>query len=130
SALSKLPTSGIDFDAISEDQLRNINLLGAMLYHGVNTEAGVVVRMTSVPRTVANSLGADDVREHTAEQLRPSNVREYLTGLSDTDWARHVPRGASIDGGDLNRIWRVLSGTGAEPSLGTTITSSYAVADD
>ena len=45
-------TSGIDFENVSESDLRSINLLGAMLYHGVNTEAGVVMRMSSVPRTL------------------------------------------------------------------------------
>ncbi|HEX3779024.1 MAG TPA: DEAD/DEAH box helicase [Pseudonocardiaceae bacterium] len=119
SALSKLPTSGIDFDAVPEAELRNINLLGAMLYHGVNTEAGVVMRMTSVPRTAANSLGAEYVREHTAEQLRPSQVREYLAGLGEADWGRHLPTEASIDGGDLSKLWRVLSGTGPALPPGT-----------
>ena len=50
-------------DASTSD-LRIINLLGAMLYHGVNTEAGVVMRMSSVPRTAANSLGAEFAQGH------------------------------------------------------------------
>lgn len=131
SALSKLPTSGIDFESVDESDLRRINLLGAMLYHGVNTEAGVVMRMSSVPRTAANSLGDEFVRTRSDESLRPSDAREFLTKLSDADWGRHVPAGSALAGGDLREIWQVLSGasgsSGVQPEGGvprpTTLTS-------
>ena len=110
-ALSKLPTSGIDFESVSESDLRNVNLLGAMLYHGVNTEAGVVMRMSSVPRTAANSLGAEFVERQSSAQLRPSEAREFLASLSDSDWDRHVPQGAPLVGSDLRELWHVLSGS-------------------
>jgi DEAD/DEAH box helicase len=109
-ALSKLPTSGIDFGALSEDQVRNINLLGAMLYHGVNTEAGVVMRMSSVPRSVANSLGAEFARRFGPDALRPTRAREFLKTLEPDDWQRHVQSGARMSGGDLREVWQVLSG--------------------
>ena len=109
-ALSKLPTSGIDFDSVSESDLRNINLLGAMLYHGVNTEAGVVMRMSSVPRTAANSLGAEFAQTRTSVEMRPSFAREFLSQLSESDWGRHVPQGSPLAGSDLRELWQVLSG--------------------
>lgn len=110
SALSKLPTSGIDFDAIGEAELRNINLLGAMLYHGVNTEAGVVMRMSSVPRVAATSLGEAFVADRPAEEIRPAVARSFLSSLRDDQWAQHLPRDARLSGPDLSRLWRVLSG--------------------
>ncbi|MFC8181689.1 DEAD/DEAH box helicase [Rhodococcus sp. NPDC057297] len=110
SALSKLPTSGIDFENVNESDLRRINLLGAMLYHGVDTEAGVVMRMSSVPRTVANSLGEEFARHRDAGSLRPSDARVFLSKLSDAEWNRHVPRGSLLAGSDLRDIWQVLSG--------------------
>ena len=119
SALSKLPTSGIDFENVSESDLRSINLLGAMLYHGVNTEAGVVMRMSSVPRTAANSLGAEFARSHDSGALRPSEAREFLSQLSDTDWGRHVPRGSDLAGADLRDLWQVLSGSAGDPETRT-----------
>ena len=88
-----------------------MNLLGAMLYHGVNTEAGVVMRMSSVPRTAANSLGAEFVERQSSAQLRPSEAREFLASLSDSDWDRHVPQGAPLVGSDLRELWHVLSGS-------------------
>jgi hypothetical protein len=119
-ALSKLPTSGIDYASIGEEDLKNINLLGAMLYHGVNTEAGVVMRMSSVPRVAANSLGKTFAEAHPAEEVRPSYARSYLDALPDNEWAQHLPQGARIDGPDLSRLWRVLSGT----PKGTTSTET------
>lgn len=116
-ALSKLPTSGIDFENVSESDLRSINLLGAMLYHGVNTEAGVVMRMSSVPRTAANSLGAEFAQSHEPGSLRPSEAREFLSQLSEADWGRHVPRGSDLAGSDLRDLWQVLSGSTRDPSV-------------
>lgn len=115
-ALSKLPTSGIDFASVSETDLRKINLLGAMLYHGVNSEAGVVMRMSSVPRSAANSLGAEFTQTEPSTQLLPSEARQYLARLSDADWGRHVPQGAPLVGSDLRELWHVLSG-GARRNL-------------
>lgn len=120
-ALSKLPTSGIDFESVSELDLRNINLLGAMLYHGVNTEAGVVMRMSSVPRTAAISLGAEFAQTRTSTELRPSHAREFLAQLSDSDWGRHVPQGTPLVGSDLREIWQVLSGSTSDSGSATEI---------
>jgi hypothetical protein len=109
--LSKLPTSGIDFSEISESDLRQVNLLGAMLYHGVDSEAGVVMRMSAVPRVAAKSLGQEFAEGRTETEMRPSFARIFLDALSGDDWGRHLPPGASMDGRDLSRLWRVLSGT-------------------
>jgi hypothetical protein len=124
-ALSKLPTSGINFEGVDEADLRSINLLGAMLYHGVNTEAGVVMRMSSVPRTAANSLGAEFAHDREVTTLRPSQARQFLSGLSDADWSRHVPKGSELVGSDLRSIWQVLSG-----GAGSSVTRSKIAVPD
>jgi hypothetical protein len=81
-ALSKLPGSGIDFDHLGEDQRRAINLLGAMVYHGVSSEEAVLMRMNAVPRTVAEPLGQAFVRQRTsAERPVPSEARAFVAGL-------------------------------------------------
>ncbi len=107
-------------DASTSD-LRIINLLGAMLYHGVNTEAGVVMRMSSVPRTAANSLGAEFAQGHEPGSLRPSEAREFLAQLSDADCGRHVPRGSDLAGSDLRDLWQVLSGSTADPGARSAV---------
>lgn len=115
SALSRLPGSGIDYEAASAEELRRINLLGAMLYHGVDTEAGVLMRMSSVPRSVARSIGEEYASTREEAALRPSAARNYLGLLEPSDWQRHVRPGASMDGADYERVWRVLSGEMVTP---------------
>lgn len=110
SALSRLPGSGIDYSTMSAEELRRINLLGAMLYHGVDTEAGVLMRMTSVPRSVAKSVGEEYAANRDESALRPALARSYLGGLQPSDWQRHVKPGSSMNGSDYERLWRVLSG--------------------
>ena len=44
-----MPTAGLDFSELPAEAQRAINNLPAMLYHGVNTEEAVIMRMNSVP---------------------------------------------------------------------------------
>lgn len=113
SALSKMPTAGIDFDSLSEDELRTLNNLPAMLYHGVRSEEGVLMRMNSVPRSIAENLGADFKQQHrdTDTASAPSLATGYVSALSSEDWSRLRPEGASMSGDDYRKVWKQLSGT-------------------
>ncbi|MEZ5124921.1 MAG: DEAD/DEAH box helicase [Thermoleophilia bacterium] len=110
-ALSKMPTAGFDVDKLTEDEIRRINSAAAMLYHGVNTEAGVLMRMNSAPRTVAGSLGAEFVRQAGEEHVHSvAAARAFLARLDDSGWSRARPTGATMSGHDYRRVWQVLSG--------------------
>ena len=113
SALSKMPTSGIDFDSLSDDELRTLNNLPAMLYHGVRSEEGVLMRMNSVPRSIAESLGADFKQHHLYidTAFAPSVASGYVRGLSADDWSRLRPEGTLMSGDDYRKVWKKLSGT-------------------
>jgi len=109
-ALAKM--SGIDFDSLSPEQRRAINNLPAMLYHGVSTEAGIAMRINSVPRSIAERLGqrfsgsvamTDDVG-------RPQIARQYLMSLGDGDWDQARPAQATMSGADYRAVWARLSG--------------------
>lgn len=111
-ALTKMPTSGLDFSKLSPEARRAINNLPAMLYHGVNTEEAVMMRMNSVPRTIAVELG-----ERFAKAVGSSkgdwNVREarvFLRGLDVETWQSATPRRAKMTGGDYRDVWMRLSG--------------------
>lgn len=110
SALCKM--SGIDFDQLSPDEKRQINSLPAMIYHGVKTEAAVLMRMNSVPRSIAEPLGEEFERKAGA----PANnqtvgvARDFLRTLSDGDWGRLAPKGAAMSGHDYREVWKRLSG--------------------
>jgi len=116
SALSRLRTSGLDFDNLPEDQKRAINNLPAMLYHGVNTEAGVLMRMNAVPRSIAVNLGdkySSAVKE-AADFHSVRAARSYLRRLSTTDWQRAAPPHARMSGDDYRDIWLLLAGERTE----------------
>jgi len=110
SALCKI--SGIDFDQLSPDEKRRINSLPAMIYHGVKTEAAVLMRMNSVPRSIAESLGAEFERK-TGAPAGTQTVgvaRNFLRSLRDGEWGRRAPREATMSGQDYKEVWGRLSG--------------------
>lgn len=111
-ALSKF--SGIDFEKLSEAERRQINALPAMIYHGVRTEAGVLMRMNSVPRSVAEKLG--QVFEKKVGAVSDGQgvqaARGFLMGLDSAGWDAVKPANAALSGGDYQRVWEILSGEG------------------
>ncbi len=110
SALCKM--SGIDFDQLSPDEKRRINSLPAMIYHGVKTESAVLMRMNSVPRSIAEQLGAEfEQKTGTPAFNRTIGVaRDFLKTLSDDEWGRFVPKDAAMSGQDYREVWGRLSG--------------------
>ena len=56
-AMQKIPTSGIDWDSLSEIEKKRMANLPAYLHYGVNTDEGVLMRKNNVPRSIANRLG-------------------------------------------------------------------------
>lgn len=112
SALCKI--SGIDFDQLSPEMKRRINSLPAMIYHGVKTEAAVLMRMNSVPRSIAERLGMEFERRigSPAGTQTVGVARDFLRTLGDNDWGRLAPSGASMSGRDYKEIWGRLSGEG------------------
>lgn len=113
SALSKI---GIDFDKLSPEEKRKINALPAMIYHGVKTEAGVLMRMNSVPRTIAEPLGRELERKTgvSASNNNVGEAREFLKTLEEGDWGRFAPSGAAMSGKDYMKVWSLLSGEHAK----------------
>lgn len=111
-ALSKLPTSGINFDKLSEDEKRRLNSLPAMIYHGVQTEEAILMRMNSVPRSVAEPLGKEFAAKiHAAPSEQTVTLAAtFLRSLQDADWDRAAPKDSAMTGGDYREIWQKLSG--------------------
>jgi hypothetical protein len=111
SALSKMPTSGILFDELSEDERRKLNAIPAMLYHGVNSAEAVVMRMNSVPRTISDALGKRYVASYEIDEVpSATGARTFLRSLSEADWNSARPSSGTMSGGDYQTIWATLSG--------------------
>jgi len=106
SALSQM--SGLDFDALSDTQKRQLNLMPAMLYHGVKNEAAVLMRMNSVPRSVAESIGNNFKQQ--VEDRNISTARKYLNSLDESEWNLAVSQSKYISGAECKKVWQILSG--------------------
>lgn len=110
-ALSRLPGSGIDWESLPETERRRLNLLPAFLYHGVDTEEAVLMRMNQVPRSIAKRLGERLKRESgDTTTLSIGDARAYIRNLSADDWHRARPSKATLDGSQYREIWQRLSG--------------------
>jgi replicative superfamily II helicase len=110
SALSKMPTSGLNFETLSEDSKRRINALPSMIYHGVKTETAVLLRMNSVPRSIAEPLGDSFNKATTDKEQNVKSAREFLKNLNDSDWESARPAKSALSGPDYKTVWRHLSG--------------------
>jgi hypothetical protein len=118
-ALTKMPTSGLDFDRLSDDQKRRINNLPAMIYHGVRTEAAVLMRMNSVPRSIAELLGValEKATNSLGHTQNVATARDFLRGLDAANWDAVVPSTSVMSGADYQTVWQRLSGESAVPQL-------------
>lgn len=111
-ALIKMPHSGIKFDSLSEEEIRHINILPSMLYHGVNTEEAVLMRMNSLPRSIAEQMGKR-FHEKTGGEAKYKSVakaREFLISLKEKEWDRVKPASSNLSGKQYKEIWELLSG--------------------
>jgi replicative superfamily II helicase len=106
SALSRI--SGIDFETLSDEQKRQLNLMPAMLYHGVKSEESVLMRMNSVPRSFAGALGNKFKQQ--VENRTVATARQYLKGLEDSDWDSVTSHGQYLSGRECKKVWEILSG--------------------
>lgn len=110
-ALSKLPGSGINWDELPDQEKRKINLLPAFLYHGVDTEEAVLMRMNQVPRSVAKRLG-ERMRQDagTTRTLTVSEALEFVKNLQPAEWQLARPAQSTLSGSQYREVWRQLSG--------------------
>lgn len=107
SALSRI---GIDFDGLSDTDKRQINMIPAMIYHGVKTEEGVLLRMNSVPRSIAESLGNELKKANRGKTSTAKEARSFLKQSDNAVWEQAKPNDSSLTGEEYKRIWKILSG--------------------
>ena len=107
SALSRL--SGIDFERLAETEKRNINMIPAMIYHGVKSQEGVLLRMNSVPRSIAESLGSIMKGTSSKEVSTIQDARALLKQSENSTWERAKPQASPLSGEEYRQIWKILS---------------------
>lgn len=111
-ALQKMPTSGVDWENLSDIERKKMANLPAYLHYGVNTDEGVLMRKNNVPRSIANRLGElynDSVNGEIFNQ--PSDaVNSWLSQQTNEIWNNVRPVGSRLSGEDYKRVWEKLNG--------------------
>lgn len=106
SVITKL--SGIDFDALSDEQKRELNSLPAMIYHGVKTSEAVLMRMNAVPRSISHQIGEEYSK--VAKKYTVQEAREFIKSLSIKDWDNLRHKDSFLTGKDYKAVWKLLAG--------------------
>ena len=104
-----VPAAGDDAGAAT----RNVP---AMVYYGVDTDAAILMRMNSVPRSVAGIIGAAYAESlgNAGRDLHSAGgreVREWLSELGEAEWGRSGT--GEITGSERKKVWHRLSGHAA-----------------
>lgn len=110
SSIQKLPNSGLDFDSMSEEELKKLTNLPAMIYYGVNSDDAILMRINNIPRSIAPEFG--NVYKNKVSDIYNSTTTEVSSWLKDLPaevWDNLVNK-KGISGGDYKRIWRILNG--------------------
>jgi hypothetical protein len=111
-ALQKMPTSGVNWDNLSEIEKKRMANLPAYLYYGVNTDEGVLMRKNNVPRSIANRLGelySASVDGEIFDQPS-SSVSDWLANQDLYTWNNARPETSRLSGEDYKQIWVKLNG--------------------
>lgn len=85
--------------------------LPAMVYYGVDSDEAVLMRMNSMPRSIAGSMGRAYARERPRlYEAKSSDVTDWLDELSESKWDSAIRKDARVSGSEYKRIWRNLAG--------------------
>ncbi|GIV26638.1 MAG: hypothetical protein KatS3mg027_0452 [Bacteroidia bacterium] len=110
-ALQKMPTSGIDWDYLSEVERKKMMNIPAYLLYGVNTDEGVLMRKANVPRSIANQLGTLYKEEKGDEiyNVKTSDVNEWLKSKDINIWKKCIPTSSKLDAEQYLKLWKKLN---------------------
>jgi len=94
---------------LTEEQRKKLSNLPAMIYYGVDTDEGILMRINNVPRHLANDLG----KKYTSEgndiyTSTSSQVHDWLSALPYNKWGEND--NLSLNGSGYKKIWKVLNG--------------------
>lgn len=111
-ALQKMPTSGVDWENLSEIEKKKMANLPAYLHYGVNTDEGVLMRKNNIPRSIANRLGELYNASVNGDIFNQSSdaVNTWLNQQTNDIWDGVKPVGSRLSGEDYKRIWAKLNG--------------------
>lgn len=111
SALQKMPTSGIDWNFLSEIEKKKILNIPAYIYYGVNSDEAVLMRKVNVPRSIANQLGEfykHEMREN-IYSVSTKEVNDWIENLPAHKWENSLPSNSWLSAEEYKNIWKKLN---------------------
>lgn len=111
-ALQKMPTSGVDWNNLSEIEKKQMANLPAYLHYGVNSDEGVLMRKNNVPRSIANRLGelySTSVEGAIFDQPA-SSVSGWLQSQNISIWNTARPANSRLSAEEYRKVWMKLNG--------------------
>lgn len=111
-ALQKMPTSGVDWDSLSDIEKKRMANLPAYLHYGVNTDEGVLMRKNNVPRSIANRLGQLYSASVGGDIFNQSSsaVSSWIGEQGIDAWHTARPVGSKLSAADYKKVWEKLNG--------------------
>ena len=111
-AMQSLPTSGVDWESLSEIDRKRMANLPAYLHYGVNTDEGVLMRKNNIPRSIANRLGQlyDAAVNGEIFSQPTDSVHNWLRNQEQETWESVRPAGSRLSGEEYKRVWEKLNG--------------------
>jgi len=112
SSFQKIISEAIDFTDINELDLIRLRNIPAMIYYGVDTDEAILLRKTSVPRSIAPNLGKL-LRDSFGDGIlykTPSFVTDWLYDLDEDVWNMAAPDPTLFSGTEHKQIWKLLNG--------------------
>ncbi|MDH7604335.1 MAG: DEAD/DEAH box helicase [Melioribacter sp.] len=110
-AIQKMPTSGIDWNYLSEIEKKKMMNIPAYIFYGVNTDEGVLMRKANVPRSIANNLGNVYKQQFGDEiyNVNTSQVIKWLNSQKIEVWEKALPANSKLSGEEYIKIWKKLN---------------------
>lgn len=111
SALQKMPTSGIGWNDLSENEKKKFLNIPAYIYYGVNTDEAVLMRKANVPRTIAGELGLKYKEEFGEDFLNRNveDVQSWLLSKTEKDIQTIIPANSPLNANEYIKIWKRLN---------------------
>lgn len=109
-ALETLSLKKEDIEKLDKRSQLEIRSIPSMIFFGVNSIEGVVMRNLGVSRSIANSLG-ERFRQETGDET-PSLIkaRSWLKEIDERIWEQCVPSGSRLNGPEYKKIWQIMNG--------------------
>lgn len=95
---------------ITDTQWQEVGHVPSMVFYGVKHKEAIWLRMVGVPRIIADGLAGVWKDTGTAVPSSFDEIRTWVDGLSDPNWAKAIPSGIDLTPEQCRRLWQTLRG--------------------